>query len=69
MNGVMPGFSAQWEMQNAVLAGSGVTMLELHWANFQALHVLVWHTAVVPVSTAAGALGTRALAGQRYQLC
>jgi hypothetical protein len=39
------------------LAGlSGVTMLELHCANFQALHVLVWHTAVVPVSAGAGAL-------------
>ena len=39
------------------LAGlCGVTMLELHCANFQALHVLVWHTAVVPVSAAAGAL-------------
>ena len=39
------------------LAGlGGVTMLELHCANFQALHVLVWHTAVVPVSAAAGAL-------------
>jgi hypothetical protein len=39
------------------LAGlSGVTMLELHCVNFQALHVLVWHTAVVPVSAAAGAL-------------
>ncbi len=39
------------------LAGlSGVTMLELHCANFQAPHVLVWHTAVVPVSAAAGAL-------------
>jgi hypothetical protein len=39
------------------LAGlSGVAMLELHCANFQTLHVLVWHTAVVPVSAAAGAL-------------
>jgi hypothetical protein len=39
------------------LAGlCGVTMLELHCANFQALHVLVWHTAVVSVSAAAGAL-------------
>ena len=39
------------------LAGlTGVTMLELHCANFEALHVLVWHTAVVPVSAAAGAL-------------
>jgi hypothetical protein len=39
------------------LAGlCGVTMLELHCANLQALHVLAWHTAVVPVSAAAGAL-------------
>ena len=39
------------------LAGfAGVTMLELHCANFQALHVLLWHTAVLPVSGAAGAL-------------
>ena len=38
------------------LAGlAGVTMLELHCNNFEALHVLVWHTAVVPVSAAAGA--------------
>ena len=39
------------------LAGlAGVTLLELHCANFQALHVLLWHTAVVPVSAAGGAL-------------
>ncbi len=39
------------------LAGlCGVTLLELHCPNLQALHVLVWHTAVVPVSAAAGAL-------------
>ncbi len=39
------------------LAGlCGVVMLELHCANFQALHVLVWHTAVLPLSAAAGAL-------------
>jgi len=39
------------------LAGlSGVTMLEFHCANFQMLHMLVWHTAVVPVSAAIGAL-------------
>lgn len=50
---------------NAVAAGlvagtlsglAGVTMLELHCANFQALHVMLWHTAVMPVSAAAGAL-------------
>lgn len=39
------------------LAGlAGVGVLELHCANFQATHVLVWHTAVVPLSGAAGAL-------------
>lgn len=39
------------------LAGvSGVAMLELHCANSQALHVLVWHTAVIPVCAGAGAL-------------
>lgn len=40
-----------------VLGGlAGVGMLELHCPNFQAAHVLVWHTAVVPLSGAAGAL-------------
>ena len=39
------------------LAGlAGVTMLELHCANFEAPHVMLWHTAVMPVSAAAGAL-------------
>ena len=39
------------------LAGlAGIGMLELHCQNFQAAHVLVWHTAVVPLSGAAGAL-------------
>lgn len=39
------------------LAGlAGVTMLELHCPNFQVLHILVWHSAVIPVSTATGAL-------------
>lgn len=39
------------------LAGlCGVTMLELNCSNFQASHVLVWHTTVVPLSAAAGAL-------------
>jgi len=35
---------------------AGVAVLELHCPNFQAAHVLVWHTAVVPLSGAAGAL-------------
>jgi hypothetical protein len=39
------------------LAGlAGLGLLELHCNNFQAAHVLVWHTAVVLVSAAAGAL-------------
>ncbi|MGB6727692.1 MAG: NrsF family protein [Terracidiphilus sp.] len=40
-----------------VLGGlAGVGMLELHCPNFQAAHVLVWHTAVVPLSGSAGTL-------------
>ncbi len=39
------------------LAGlAGLAMLEFHCQNFQALHILIWHMAVVPVSAAAGAL-------------
>ena len=55
-------------LAGGALAGlCGVTMLELHCANFQALHVLVWHTAVVPVSAAAGALVGWALHGDSTQ--
>ena len=44
------------------LAGlAGLAMLELHCQNFQAAHVLVWHTAVVPLSAAAGAFVAWAL--------
>lgn len=44
-----------------VLAGTlgglaGVAMLELHCPNFEAPHVLVWHTAVLPLSAAVGTL-------------
>ena len=36
------------------LAGlAGIGMLELHCANFEAPHVMLWHTAVAPVSAAA----------------
>jgi hypothetical protein len=39
------------------LAGlAGVSMLELHCGNFQTLHVMLWHTTVMLVSGAAGAL-------------
>jgi hypothetical protein len=41
----------------AGLAGlAGLAVLELHCANFEALHVLLWHTLVVPVSAGFGAL-------------
>jgi len=44
-------------LMGGTLAGlAGLTMLELHCPNFQALHILIWHTAVVPISAAAGAL-------------
>jgi hypothetical protein len=45
---------------------AGVTMLELHCANFQAWHILLWHTAVVPLSGLAGALVTWVLARTRH---
>lgn len=35
---------------------AGLTVLELHCPNFEAPHVLVWHTLVVPLSAALGAL-------------
>jgi len=39
------------------LAGlGGISMLELHCPNFQLMHILVWHTAVVPVSAAIAVL-------------
>ena len=50
---------------NSVLAGlaqgalaglAGVGMLELHCQNFETLHLIVWHTAVLPLAGAAGAL-------------
>lgn len=51
LNAVSAGLAA------GVLGGlTGVTLLELHCTNFEALHVLIWHTLVVPVSGAAGAL-------------
>jgi Negative regulator of sigma F len=38
------------------LAGlAGVTMLEFHCPNFLAPHVIVWHTAVIPISALVGA--------------
>lgn len=43
------------------LAGlAGVTMLELHCANFEAPHVMLWHIAVVPLSGLLGVLGAAA---------
>lgn len=47
----------------AGLAGLGV--LELHCSNFEAPHVLLWHTAVVPVSAALGSLTAWALRPRR----
>ena len=35
---------------------AGVSMLELHCPNFQALHVIFWHTAVIPVGAAIGSV-------------
>lgn len=43
-------------LAGGTLAGlAGLAMLELHCVNLQALHILLWHTTVVPLSAAAGA--------------
>jgi hypothetical protein len=48
------------------LAGlAGLSMLELHCANFEAPHVMLWHTAVIWVAAAVGALCARARLGSR----
>jgi hypothetical protein len=41
---------------------AGVTMLELHCANFEVPHLLVWHTAVLALGGLAGALIASVLA-------
>ena len=44
-------------LAKGTIAGlAGVTMLELHCPNFEALHLMVWHIAVIPISGAAGAI-------------
>ncbi len=51
VNGVSAGLVA------GALAGlAGIGVLELQCPNFEVAHILVWHTAVVPLSSAAGAL-------------
>jgi len=47
------------------LAGlAGVIMLQLHCPNLRAVHLIVWHVAVIPVSGVAGALAGALLAGR-----
>jgi hypothetical protein len=50
-NSLLAGFT-----QGALAGLAGVSMLELHCRNFEVLHVMVWHTAVLPLAGAAGAL-------------
>jgi hypothetical protein len=46
------------------LAGlAGLAMLEMHCPNLHAMHIMVWHTAVIPVSAITGAV----LAGMTRQ--
>ena len=57
-------------VSSGLLAGTfaglaGLTMLELHCTNFEALHVLVWHTLVVPLSAALGAFAGWVLRSQQ----
>jgi hypothetical protein len=43
---------------------AGLIMLELHCPNFNAVHIMFWHSAVVPVSALAGAMITRVTAAK-----
>jgi hypothetical protein len=47
--------SAAGGFAKGTLSGlAGIMMLELHCANFEAPHVMVWHIAVLPICGAAG---------------
>jgi hypothetical protein len=47
-------------LARGTLAGlAGVIMLELHCSNFEAPHVIVWHTFVIPISAALAAVAAR----------
>jgi len=56
LNRVAAGFAA-----GAFAGLAGIAVLELHCVNFQAFHILIWHTAVIPVSAVIGALIARVL--------
>jgi hypothetical protein len=54
--------------QGSVAGRAGVSMLELHCVNFEAPHVMLWHTAVLPLSGGIWALlvwGVRSLRNGR----
>jgi hypothetical protein len=51
---------SQAGLVSGTLAGlTGVIMLEMHCANFHTMHVMVWHTVVIPVSGLAGVVLAR----------
>jgi len=53
-------------LAKGALAGlAGITMLDLHCANFEAPHVIVWHIAVLPLSGALGMLAERTFVRRR----
>jgi hypothetical protein len=52
-------------LATGLVAGlAGLCMLELHCANFEAPHVMLWHTAVIWVAATAGAMMARLLCGR-----
>ena len=51
--------SAAWYAAGTLAGLAGVAMLELHCANFEAPHIIVWHIAVVPLSALIGFLAAR----------
>ncbi len=56
-------------LARGTLAGlAGLAMLELHCPNFEVLHLLVWHIAVVAISGAIGMLSELAVQAYRRRL-
>lgn len=56
-----------WAAKGTLGGLAGIAMLELHCANFEAPHILVWHIAVIPLAAVIGAAAAWTLLKGAYQ--
>ncbi len=56
-----------WAAKGTLGGLAGIAMLELHCANFEAPHILVWHIAVIPAAAVIGAAAAWTLRKGAYQ--